>query len=88
MIEATQEKIVDIKSSAEGTFHLSSDLLFVEPGLLVDSETVMGTVEYKALFANQHDHIKAGIKGRIVKKLVTDGSPVDCGQVLFKVEPV
>ncbi len=87
-VAAVGKELVDIKSPAEGIFYAEppeSFHLFVELGIRVGPETIIGMVGHKAL--NKPNDVRAGITGRIVETLVADGDSVDSDQVLFRVEP-
>jgi acetyl-CoA carboxylase biotin carboxyl carrier protein len=79
-------KTVTIKSPMIGTFYRrpSPDKPnFVEPGDEVSVGKVVCIIEAMKLF----NEIESEIKGRIVKVLVEDSSPVEYDQPLFLVEP-
>ena len=69
-----------------GTFYRSSSPdkpAFVTPGDEIDPGKVVCIIEAMKLF----NEIESEIKGRIVKVLVEDASPVEFDQPLFLVEP-
>jgi acetyl-CoA carboxylase biotin carboxyl carrier protein len=77
---------VTIKSPMIGTFYRrpSPDKpIFVEPGDEVSPGKVVCIIEAMKLF----NEIESEVKGRIVKVLVEDASPVEYDQPLFLVEP-
>ena len=77
---------VTIKSPMIGTFYRrpSPDKpIFVEPGDEVQPGKVVCIIEAMKLF----NEIESEVKGRIVKVLVEDASPVEYDQPLFLVEP-
>jgi len=78
---------VTIKSPMIGTFYRRSSPDkpdFVQPGDEVTQGTVVCIIEAMKLF----NEIESEIKGRIVKVLVEDASPVEYDQPLFLVEPI
>ncbi len=79
-------KYIEITSPIIGTFYRkpSPDKpVFVEVGDDVNSETIVCMVEAMKLF----NEIEAEVKGKIVKVLVEEGTPVEFGQPLFLVDP-
>jgi acetyl-CoA carboxylase biotin carboxyl carrier protein len=77
---------ITIKSPMIGTFYRrpSPDKpIFVEPGDEVSPGKVVCIIEAMKLF----NEIESEVKGRIVKVLVDDASPVEYDQPLFLVEP-
>ncbi len=75
-----------IKSPIVGTFYRSSSPdkpPFVKVDDSVDEKTVVCIVEAMKLF----NEIEAEVKGKIVKVLVEDASPVEYDQALFLVDP-
>jgi len=77
---------VTIKSPMIGTFYRSpgtDKAAFVNVGDEVSSGKVICIIEAMKLF----NEIESDIKGRIVKVLVDDASPVEYDQPLFLVEP-
>src|SRR6266496_2263063 len=84
--EAT-DNLLTIKSPMIGTFYRSSSPgkpAFVEIGDDVTTGKVVCIIEAMKLF----NEIESEVKGRIVKVLVEDASPVEYDQPLFLVEPV
>jgi len=78
---------VTIKSPMIGTFYRRSSPDkpdFVQPGDEVTPGKVVCIIEAMKLF----NEIESEIKGRIVKVLVEDASPVEYDQPLFLVEPI
>jgi acetyl-CoA carboxylase biotin carboxyl carrier protein len=78
---------VTIKSPMIGTFYRSPSPdkpYFVNVGDDVEPGTVVCIIEAMKLF----NEIESEVKGRIVKVLVEDASPVEYDQPLFQVEPV
>lgn len=83
---ASGKKLLEIKSPTVGTFYAASDPKappFVKVGSKVEATTVVCTVEAMKLF----NEITADCAGTIVEVLVENQSPVEYGQVLFRVEP-
>jgi acetyl-CoA carboxylase biotin carboxyl carrier protein len=83
---AAESKYVTIKSPMIGTFYRkpSPDKpLFVEVGSEVTPGKVVCIIEAMKLF----NEIESEIKGKIVKVLVEDMSPVEYDQPLFLVDP-
>ncbi len=77
---------ITIKSPMIGTFYRSASPdkpAFVSPGDDIDPGKVVCISEAMKLF----NEIESEIKGRIVKVLVEDASPVEFDQPLFLVEP-
>ena len=56
---------------------------FVEEGSLVEEDTTVALIEVMKLF----NQVRAGVRGRIVRVCAEDGSLVEHGQELFRVEP-
>jgi acetyl-CoA carboxylase biotin carboxyl carrier protein len=84
--EAAADNLVTIKSPMIGTFYRSSapgKPAFVEIGDDVTPGKVVCIIEAMKLF----NEIESEVKGRIVKVLVEDASPVEYDQPLFLVEP-
>lgn len=80
------DNYLTIKSPMIGTFYRSSSPgkpSFVEVGTEVTPGKVVCIIEAMKLF----NEIESEVKGRIVKVLVEDASPVEYDQPLFLVEP-
>ena len=80
------DNYLTIKSPMIGTFYRSSGpgkTSFVEIGDEVSQGKVVCIIEAMKLF----NEIESEVKGRIVKVLVEDASPVEYDQPLFLVEP-
>ncbi len=78
--------LVPVKSPMVGTFYSSPSpdaKSFVSVGTAVDEDTDVCVIEAMKVFNN----IKAETRGTIAKVLVTNGSTVEFGQVLFLVKP-
>ena len=83
---AAADNYLTIKSPMIGTFYRSSGPgkpSFVEIGDEVSQGKVVCIIEAMKLF----NEIESEVKGRIVKVLVEDASPVEYDQPLFLVEP-
>ena len=83
---APPSSLLEIKSPMIGTFYRSSapgKPVFVEPGDEIAPGKVVCIIEAMKLF----NEIESEVKGRIVKVLVEDASPVEYDQPLFLVEP-
>ena len=84
--EVAAENTVTIKSPMIGTFYRSSSPdkpPFINVGDEIDLGKVVCIIEAMKLF----NEIESEVKGRIVKVLVEDASPVEYDQPLFLVEP-
>jgi len=80
------ENLLTIKSPMIGTFYRSSTPdkpAFVNVGDEIDNGKVVCIIEAMKLF----NEIESEVKGKIVKVLVDDASPVEYDQPLFLVEP-
>ena len=81
-----QDNLITIKSPMIGTFYRQSGPgkpIFVNVGDEVTPGKVVCIIEAMKLF----NEIESEIKGKIVKVLVDDASPVEYDQPLFLVEP-
>lgn len=79
-------KLLEIKSESVGTFYSrpSPDAAsFVSVGSKVSPTTVVCLLEAMKLFSE----VQAGLSGTIAEVCVENQSPVEFGQVLFRVEP-
>lgn len=84
--EADTSNLVAIKSPMIGTFYrrASPDKpIMIEIGDEVSSGTVVCIIEAMKLF----NEIESEVKGKIVKVLVEDATPVEYDQPLFLVDP-
>jgi acetyl-CoA carboxylase biotin carboxyl carrier protein len=84
--DTVADNFITIKSPMIGTFYRSSapgKPAFVEIGDDVTPGKVVCIIEAMKLF----NEIESEVKGRIVKVLVEDASPVEYDQPLFLVEP-
>jgi acetyl-CoA carboxylase biotin carboxyl carrier protein len=85
--EQAADNLVTIKSPMIGTFYRSSSPgkpPFIEVGDEINTGKVVCIIEAMKLF----NEIESEIKGRIVKVLAEDASPVEYDQPLFLVEPL
>jgi len=83
---AEDANLTPIKSPMVGTFYSASSpdaKPFVSVGTTVDEDTDVCVIEAMKVFNN----IKAETHGTIAKIMVTNGQPVEYGQVLFLVKP-
>jgi acetyl-CoA carboxylase biotin carboxyl carrier protein len=83
---ASAENFITIKSPMIGTFYRSSSPdkpAFINVGDEIDNGKVVCIIEAMKLF----NEIESEVKGRVVKVLVEDASPVEYDQPLFLVEP-
>lgn len=84
--EAPAANLITIKSPMIGTFYRRSTPdkpAFVEAGDEISPGKVVCIIEAMKLF----NEIEAEVKGKVVKVLVEDASPVEYDQPLFLVEP-
>jgi len=80
------DNLITIKSPMIGTFYRSSGpdkAAFVSVGDEIDNGKVVCIIEAMKLF----NEIESEVRGKIVKVLVDDASPVEYDQPLFLVEP-
>jgi acetyl-CoA carboxylase biotin carboxyl carrier protein len=85
--EALAGNLITIKSPMIGTFYRGASPdkpAFVNIGDEIDLGKVVCIIEAMKLF----NEIESEVKGRIVKVLAEDASPVEYDQPLFLVEPV
>jgi acetyl-CoA carboxylase biotin carboxyl carrier protein len=83
---AKQDNLITIKSPMIGTFYRQAGPgkpIFVNVGDEVASGKVVCIIEAMKLF----NEIESEVKGKIVKVLVEDASPVEYDQPLFLVDP-
>ncbi len=83
---APTDNLITIKSPMIGTFYRSSGPdkpAFVSIGDEIDNGKVVCIIEAMKLF----NEIESEVKGKIIKVLVDDASPVEYDQPLFLVEP-
>lgn len=85
-VAAADANLLTVKSPMVGTFYRSSGpdkSPFAKVGDTVDVGTTVCIIEAMKLF----NEIESDVKGKIVKVLVEDASPVEYDQPLFLVEP-
>lgn len=85
--DSVTDNLITIKSPMIGTFYRSSTPgkpPFVEVGDDITTGKVVCIIEAMKLF----NEIESEVKGRIVKVLADDASPVEYDQPLFLVEPM
>lgn len=85
--DSATDNLITIKSPMIGTFYRSASPgkpPFVEIGDEITTGKVVCIIEAMKLF----NEIESEVKGRIVKVLADDASPVEYDQPLFLVEPV
>jgi acetyl-CoA carboxylase biotin carboxyl carrier protein len=83
---ASTDNLITIKSPMIGTFYRKSSPdkpNLVDIGTEISPGSVVCIIEAMKLF----NEIESEIKGRVVKVLVDDASPVEYDQPLFLVEP-
>jgi acetyl-CoA carboxylase biotin carboxyl carrier protein len=87
MLEPSKEEnLVTIKSPMIGTFYRQAGPgkpIFINVGDEVEPGTVVCIIEAMKLF----NEIESEVKGKIVRVLVEDASPVEFDQPLFLVDP-
>jgi acetyl-CoA carboxylase biotin carboxyl carrier protein len=84
--EVVADNLITIKSPMIGTFYRSSapdKPSFVNVGDEIESGKVLCIIEAMKLF----NEIESEVKGKIVKVLAEDASPVEFDQPLFLVDP-
>lgn len=86
--EATTETgLIPILSPMLGTFYRApapGEPPYVEPGDVVDADTVIGLIDVMKLFTQ----IPAGVAGRVVEIVARDAVLVEYGQPLVLIEPL
>jgi len=85
-VESPESNLITIKSPMIGTFYRKSapdKPNFVELGTEINPGNVVCIIEAMKLF----NEIESEIKGKIVKILAEDASPVEYDQPLFLVDP-
>lgn len=84
--EASNANLVEIKSPMVGTFYRSpapEKPAYIKVGDSIDNGQVVCIIEAMKLF----NEIESEVKGKVVKIMVDDASPVEYEQVLFLVDP-
>ncbi|UCB57378.1 MAG: acetyl-CoA carboxylase biotin carboxyl carrier protein [Candidatus Omnitrophota bacterium] len=85
-LEPEKEKLIEIISPMVGTFYRASSpesAPYVDVGSEIQPGEVVCIIEAMKLM----NEIKAEVKGKVKEILVENGSPVEFGQVLFRLEP-
>ena len=83
---APEEELHMVRSPIVGTFYEAPSPgapPFVKPGDTVEEGQVLCIVEAMKLL----NEIESDVAGEIVKKLVTNGQPIEYGQELFAIRP-
>ena len=83
---ATESKLITVKSPMIGTFYRSAGPdkpVFVNVGDEIKQGQVICIIEAMKLF----NEIESEVKGKVVKVLVDNSSPIEYDQPLFLVEP-
>ena len=83
---AAEEELHTVRSPIVGTFYEAPSPgapPFVKPGDMVEIGQVLCIVEAMKLM----NEIESDVAGEIVKKLVTNGQPIEYGQELFVIRP-
>lgn len=86
VVTSEEAKYITVKSPMIGTFYRSSSPdkpSFVNVGDDIDTGKVICIIEAMKLF----NEIESEVKGKIVKVLVNDATPVEYDQPLFLVDP-
>ena len=85
--QAKAEGLIEINSPMVGTFYRApspESAPFVDIGSEIKPGDVICIIEAMKLM----NEIKAEVKGKIKEILVENGSPVEFGQILFRIEPL
>jgi len=80
------QQLLEVKSPMVGTFYRASSpesAPFVDLDSEIEPNQVICIIEAMKLM----NEIKAEVKGKIKEILVENGSPIEFGQVLFRIEP-
>ncbi len=84
--EPVADGLISITAPTLGVFYRSAKPdapAFVQEGDLVEETDTVCIIEVMKLF----NHIKADVRGRVVKICADDGAMVEHGQLLFLIEP-
>jgi acetyl-CoA carboxylase biotin carboxyl carrier protein len=84
---ASSKKVHVVTSPFVGTFYKSpgpNQEAFVEEGKTVHSGDTLCIVEAMKLM----NEIESDVKGRVIRSLIGDGTPVEFGEPLFEIEPL
>jgi acetyl-CoA carboxylase biotin carboxyl carrier protein len=85
-VEEPQEELHMVRSPIVGTFYESpspGSPPFVKPGDMISTGQVLCIVEAMKLM----NEIESDIAGELVKRLVSNGQPIEYGQELFAIRP-
>lgn len=86
IVSSIPEGVIGIKSPMVGSFYRSPEpgaTPFVEVGSVVNPDSVVCIIEVMKLM----NSLPAGVSGTITDILVSDGEPVEYGQVLILIKP-
>jgi acetyl-CoA carboxylase biotin carboxyl carrier protein len=86
IVSSVPDGMVGIKSPMVGSFYRSPEpgaSPFVEVGSIVNPESVVCIIEVMKLM----NSLPAGVSGTVADILVSDGDPVEYGQVLILIKP-
>lgn len=78
--------LVEVTSPLLGIFYRAprpGEPPFVEVGHKLEEDTIVGIIEVMKLM----NSVRAGVKGEVVEILVTNGAPVEYGEILLRVRP-
>ena len=78
--------LVEVTSPLLGIFYRAprpGEPSFVEVGSRLEEDTVVGIIEVMKLM----NSVRAGVQGEVVEILVTNGAPVEYGEILLRVRP-
>jgi len=78
--------LIEVTSPLLGIFYRAprpGEPPFVEVGSKLEEDTIVGIIEVMKLM----NSVPAGVKGEVVEILVTNGAPVEYGEILLRVRP-
>ena len=78
--------LVEVASPLLGIFYRAprpGEPPFVEVGSKLEEDTIVGIIEVMKLMHS----VRAGVKGEVAAVLVTNGAPVEYGEILLRVRP-
>lgn len=78
--------LIEVPSPLLGIFYRAprpGEPPFVEVGCKLEEDTIIGIIEVMKLM----NSVRAGVKGEVVEILVTNGAPVEYGEILLRVRP-
>jgi acetyl-CoA carboxylase biotin carboxyl carrier protein len=78
--------LIEVPSPLLGIFYRAprpGEPPFVEVGCKLEEDTIVGIIEVMKLM----NSVRAGVKGEVVEILVTNGAPVEYGEILLRVRP-